>query len=101
MNRRSKPGNTTTTIIYGAVLILCVAVASLNFLIPLLIEQKHNLDAGSSPYGLFIPEGTAVALPSIRISAEESASINRKFYGGAGDKAHLGGFTNFDPMGVR
>ena len=100
MNRRSKPGNTTTTIIYGAVLILCVAVASLNFLIPLLIEQKHNLDAGS-PYGLFIPEGTAVALPSIRISAEESASINRKFYGGAGDKAHLGGFTNFDPMGVR
>eukprot|EP00986_Skeletonema_menzelii_P014394 scaffold9509_cov146-Skeletonema_menzelii.AAC.4 len=52
------------------------------------------------PYGLVIPKTAAVALPSVRISAEEDAKVERKFYGGAGDKPHLGGFTSFDPMGV-
>ncbi len=52
------------------------------------------------PYGLVIPKTAAVALPSVRISAEEDAQVDRKFYGGAGDKPHLGGFTSFDPMGV-
>ncbi|KAK1740218.1 hypothetical protein QTG54_009168 [Skeletonema marinoi] len=52
------------------------------------------------PYGLVIPKTPAVALPSVRISAEEDAKVKRKIYGGAGDKPHLGGFTSFDPMGV-
>jgi len=52
------------------------------------------------PYGLVIPKTPAVALPSVRISAEEDAKVKRKIYGGEGDKPHLGGFTSFDPMGV-
>jgi hypothetical protein len=52
------------------------------------------------PYGLTIPKTPAVALPSIRLTDEEDKKVKRKFYGGAGDKAHLGGFTTFDPMGV-
>ena len=54
----------------------------------------------SSPYGLHVNEYPAVALPSVRTSEEEETKIERKFYGGAGDKAHLGGFTAFDPNGV-
>lgn len=46
---------------------------------------------------LSIPYGQAVNLPSIRVEEE---SIDRKFYGGAGDKAHLGGFTELDPSGI-
>jgi len=56
--------------------------------------------SSASPFGLVIPQGPATPLPSILISAEEEASINRNIYGGKGDKAHLGGFTSFDPMGV-
>ncbi|KAL9189884.1 hypothetical protein ACHAXT_009559 [Thalassiosira profunda] len=57
--------------------------------------------AGSpSPFGMTIPQGEAVALPSVPTTEEEEASIKREFYGGKGDKAHLGGFTSFDPMGV-
>lgn len=51
-------------------------------------------------HGLVIPDVPAVAIPSIRTTEEEEASIKRKFYGGRGDKAHLGGFTSFDPNGV-
>lgn len=47
-----------------------------------------------------IPEGEAVALPSIIVSDEEDAKVNRKIYGGAKDKKHLGGFTDIDLMGV-
>lgn len=54
----------------------------------------------SSPYGLIVPEGPAIALPSVEVTPDEEALIDRKFYGGKGDKAHLGGFTAFDPMGV-
>lgn len=50
--------------------------------------------------GMVVPQGRAVALPSVRISAKESVKIDRKIYGGEGDKAHLGGFTSFDPHGV-
>ena len=52
------------------------------------------------PYGSFVMEGPAVALPSIRISPEEDSKIVRNIYGGKGDKAHLGGFTAFDEAGV-
>eukprot|EP00585_Thalassiosira_rotula_P025857 CAMPEP_0196230986 /NCGR_PEP_ID=MMETSP0913-20130531/1984_1 /TAXON_ID=49265 /ORGANISM="Thalassiosira rotula, Strain GSO102" /LENGTH=397 /DNA_ID=CAMNT_0041511113 /DNA_START=45 /DNA_END=1238 /DNA_ORIENTATION=- len=54
----------------------------------------------SSPFGYRIPQGTATALPSIPITSEEETTIKRTIYGGKGDKAHLGGFTSFDPMGV-
>jgi len=57
--------------------------------------------SASSPFfGFVIPQGPATPLPSIPISAKEEASIERSIYGGKGDKAHLGGFTSFDPMGV-
>eukprot|EP00956_Cyclotella_meneghiniana_P041053 scaffold212997_cov37-Cyclotella_meneghiniana.AAC.1 len=35
--------------------------------------------------GMAVPQGRAVALPSVRISAEESEKIQRKIYGGEGD----------------
>lgn len=38
----------------------------------------------TSPFGFVIPEGRAVALPSVRIDAEESSKIDRKIYGGDG-----------------
>jgi SAM-dependent methyltransferase len=40
--------------------------------------------------------------PSVRIfgKEEEAAQKKRKFYGGQGDKMHLGGFKGFDRMGV-
>jgi len=53
-----------------------------------------------SEIGMKIPRGKAVALPSVRISDEEESSIRREFYGGKGDKPHLGGFTEFDVLGV-
>ncbi|KAL3772707.1 hypothetical protein ACHAW5_002682 [Stephanodiscus triporus] len=52
------------------------------------------------PYGSFVPEGPAVALPSVQITPEEDSKIERHIYGGKGDKAHLGGFTAFDEAGV-
>lgn len=55
----------------------------------------------SPSYAAFgIPEGKAKALPSILISDEESAKIDRKIYGGKNDKAHLGGFTDIDLHGI-
>mmetsp|Transcript_16872 Transcript_16872/g.26486 ORF Transcript_16872/g.26486 Transcript_16872/m.26486 type:complete len:286 (-) Transcript_16872:821-1678(-) len=54
----------------------------------------------SSPFGYHIPQGIATPLPSIPITPQEETSMQRSIYGGKGDKAHLGGFTAFDPMGV-
>ena len=51
-------------------------------------------------YALEIPQGKAVAMPSVRISEEESAKVDRQIYGGAGDKQHLGGFTEVDIHGI-
>jgi len=56
--------------------------------------------SSSSPIGHFIPRGRAVALPSVRISEDEEKNVTRGQYGGKGDKPHLGGFTDFDPLGV-
>lgn len=58
-----------------------------------------SLDAISA-IAIAIPQGKAVALPSIQISEEEEKDIKRGQYGGKGDKPHLGGFTEFDPLGV-
>ena len=46
---------------------------------------------------LGIPIGEAKALPSIRVPEHE---VKRDFYGGKGDKKHLGGFTTYDGYGV-
>jgi len=48
---------------------------------------------------LAIPPGKAQNLPSVRI--EDNALLRkRKNYGGAGDKEHLGGFSELDPGGI-
>jgi len=52
----------------------------------------------SSP--LAIPEGEAVALPSVRELSEDDKKVERKIYGGEGDKKHLGGFTDIDLHGI-
>lgn len=109
MDRRTNRNNLSSL---KFILVGCtVVVVTLNFLIKtdsnqssprmMQIEAKSVNGDDSSPYGLVIPVKSARALPSIRLSADENAAVDRKFYGGSGDKAHLGGFTNFDPMGVR
>lgn len=50
---------------------------------------------------LAIPPGKAQNLPSIRVAnTEESVDHKRAIYGGKGDKAHLGGFTDIDIHGI-
>jgi len=56
------------------------------------VEANHG--------GLGIPRGIAIALPSVRISGKENQKVEREIYGGEGDKAHLGGFTDLDLYGV-
>lgn len=64
-------------------------------------------NGSSQPYDprknpLAPPEGKAQNLPSIRVeeSATEQKRSSTTKYGGAGDKQHLGGFTEFDVAGV-
>ena len=118
-NRSSTTSNGscgTITIVWVSVLlciVICVVVSlssehsTLNSSVN---ELMNNMNLPASfqyqqqpygyPYGLVIPQGSAIALPSIRTSTEEENSIKREIYGGQGDKAHLGGFTTFDHMGV-
>jgi hypothetical protein len=65
--------------------------------LPSIIDRSSTV---SSAISLSIPQGKAVAMPSIRITDEEDKLIQRSFYGGKGDRPHLGGFTDFDCMGV-
>jgi hypothetical protein len=46
---------------------------------------------------LAIPKGQAPNLPSLRTNGVDN---QRKGYGGHGDRKHLGGFTEYDGMGV-
>ena len=65
--------------------------------------QQQLLAEGNttlSSYILDFPKGKAVALPSIRLSEKDEAAIDRKHYGGTGDKKHLGGFTEIDLFGI-
>ena len=50
---------------------------------------------------LGIPAGSAVALPSVRVD-DSNTGYDRKYYGGKGDKPHLGGFAtgSVDPEGM-
>lgn len=63
-------------------------------------RQQQVILNSSSLFVLDFPRGEAVALPSIRISDAEEKVINRKHYGGAYDKKHLGGFTEIDLFGI-
>lgn len=64
------------------------------------IENHRRLRASSSVlFPLATPQGNALALPSIRLS-DDKDDVQRKFYGGKGDKAHLGGFTDIDMLGI-
>lgn len=98
---------------HSAVLVVCLLVVCLNSYTTLhhiALEGSSSSSGpgaygdmpsatrGASPYGYFVNDGPATALPSVRIS--ESEEVDRKFYGGKGDKPHLGGFTSFDPNGV-
>jgi len=58
------------------------------------IPYSHH----KSPLG--IPQGKAINLPSVRIDETQDKQVNRKIYGGQGDKAHLGGFTDIDVNGL-
>ena len=53
-------------------------------------------------FTLSYPTDEAVALPSIRTNADEEAALAKKrgIYQGAGDKQHLGGFTELDQDGI-
>ena len=59
------------------------------------VHNQDTWDYRLNPLG--IPPGKAQNLPSVRL---EEDTVKRKFYGGAGDKKHLGGFTEYDGDGV-
>ncbi|CAB9507903.1 expressed unknown protein [Seminavis robusta] len=61
-----------------------------------IVERADAAPRGLRRSPLDIPEGEAVALPSIRTEVQ----VDRKHYGGHGDKQHLGGFTTYDKDGV-
>eukprot|EP00547_Thalassionema_nitzschioides_P016257 CAMPEP_0194247206 /NCGR_PEP_ID=MMETSP0158-20130606/16222_1 /TAXON_ID=33649 /ORGANISM="Thalassionema nitzschioides, Strain L26-B" /LENGTH=356 /DNA_ID=CAMNT_0038983265 /DNA_START=15 /DNA_END=1081 /DNA_ORIENTATION=+ len=48
---------------------------------------------------LAVPRGRAPNLPSIRVE-DKQLDKRRHRYGGAGDKQHLGGFSEIDPGGI-
>lgn len=66
-------------------------------------SQDASAHSFACPLGL--PAGKSQTLPSIRISNEEDQKIDRRIdkkrsYGGQGDQAHLGGFTEIDLSGI-
>lgn len=69
--------------------------------LPPVVERTTQEEFESiSAISMTIPRGKAVALPSVQVSNEEDNGLDRGQYGGKGDKPHLGGFTEFDQMGV-
>lgn len=66
--------------------------------------QTIRQGGGSGPFRqrqhhpiLDFPLGDAVALPSVRVEVTETDEGHKKeYYGGKGDKPHLGGFANND-----
>jgi hypothetical protein len=100
-----------------AVIFICISlIQNQVFLHDRAVEQSHQftptdlpmpndnslLRKNRSPIALVIPhtQGVARARPATRLTEEEDSQIDRSHYGGKGDKPHLGGFTEFDPMGV-
>jgi len=64
------------------------------------VNNNNGILRRSNIGAIGIPEGEGQALPSIRITEEETKLIKRDNYGGAGDKKHLGGFTDIDVAGL-
>ncbi|KAL7478980.1 hypothetical protein ACHAW6_004730 [Cyclotella cf. meneghiniana] len=60
----------------------------------------RNDDDDSINVALVIPKGIAIPRPATPLTPEQDSQIRRAHYGGKGDRPHLGGFTEFDPMGV-
>jgi hypothetical protein len=48
------------------------------------LRQTATATSSNALFGVVVPQGRAVALPSVRISAEESEKIKRNIYGGEG-----------------
>lgn len=55
----------------------------------LLPSAVPSSGSDSAFLGMAVPRGKAVALPSVRISAEESDKIQRKIYGGEGGEFEM------------
>jgi 2-polyprenyl-3-methyl-5-hydroxy-6-metoxy-1,4-benzoquinol methylase len=71
---------------------------------PLSLSRGQQTLATSTPEEVLrnplgIPRGQANALPSVRQDKTE-VTVERSIYGGAGDKKHLGGFTDIDTAGI-
>lgn len=69
------------------------------------LQNDGQPDLGVTPYykhlydnPLAIPRGIVPALPSIQSTSNNN--IQRKNYGGVGDKVHLGGFIDLDLGGI-
>lgn len=73
-------------------LLLCCGVAGKLFT----DEQLLYLPPGTK----YRTEASPPPKPSPPADSLTDKSIKRDIYGGKGDKAHLGGFTAFDPMGI-
>ena len=52
------------------------------------LRQTATTTSSNAVFGVVVPQGRAVALPSVRISAEESGKIDRHIYGGEGGEFH-------------
>jgi hypothetical protein len=57
---------------------------------PLMLTLKQQQQPGRHPI-LDLQHGKAVAMPSVRV---DETKDTRKYYGGKGDKQHLGGFAS-------
>ena len=70
-----------------------------------LSAQHNNLRqtataSSNALLGMVVPQGRAVALPSVRISAKESGKIDRKIYGGEGGEFIENLPTYFSQLGI-
>jgi hypothetical protein len=119
--RRDKQGSSTPW------LYICCALVLSNFLVYqwsssgsgdalLKLQEQQRLQRQQDPYvysssskklaapadfidnPLAIPRDQAQNLPSVR--TEPKDEVKRSIYGGAGDKQHLGGFTDIDTSGI-
>lgn len=66
---------------------------------PPTLHDVESRIAYAAAHPLSVPQGSVPNLPSIR-EANAKVDQERKIYGGAGDKLHLGGFTAIDAEGI-
>lgn len=77
-----------------------VVSSNLNKNLPAIVDSAAMTAWDPKVNPLAIPPGQAPNLPSPRLQEGESTSVGRRGYGGAGDKEHLGGFSEIDPGGI-